>query len=65
MSEMKPGIGGANPLQKYFRQPKIYVALPSGGHWYPEGALERGNRSEIFRQSRFSGQLHDSIRPVV
>jgi len=30
---------GANPLQKYFRQPKIYIKLPSGGQFYPEGAL--------------------------
>jgi len=29
----------ANPLQKYYRQPKIYLSLPSGGHYYPQGAL--------------------------
>ncbi len=46
MSEMKPGVG-PNPLQKYFRQPKIYVALPSGGHWYPEGALEMTENGEL------------------
>lgn len=28
-----------NPLQKYFRQPKIYVQLPSKGLYYPSGAL--------------------------
>ncbi len=43
---MKPGVG-PNPLQKYFRQPKIYVALPSGGHWYPEGALEMTENGEL------------------
>ena len=29
-----------NPLGKYFRQPKIYIKLPSGGRFYPDGALE-------------------------
>lgn len=28
-----------NPLQKYFRQPKIFVNLPSKGLYYPDGAL--------------------------
>lgn len=31
---------GANPLQKYFRQPKNYVRLPSRGKYYPAGALD-------------------------
>lgn len=31
---------GANPLQKYFRQPKNYVRLPSRGKYYPVGALD-------------------------
>lgn len=29
-----------NPLQKYFRQPKIYVQLPSKGLYYQPGALQ-------------------------
>ena len=29
-----------NPLQKYFRQPKIYISLPSHGNYYGPGALE-------------------------
>ena len=29
-----------NPLRKYFRQPKVYITLPSKGKYYPEGALE-------------------------
>ena len=29
-----------NPLQQYFRQPAIYVKLPSGGRFYPAGSLE-------------------------
>lgn len=28
-----------NPLQQYFRQPAIYVKLPSQGKFYPEGSL--------------------------
>lgn len=29
-----------NPLQKYFRQPKIYMSLPSKGLFYPPGVLQ-------------------------
>jgi hypothetical protein len=29
----------ANPLQKYFRQPKIYISLPSNGKFYKNGSL--------------------------
>ena len=29
-----------NPLTGWFRQPKIYIKLPSGGKFYPEGALD-------------------------
>lgn len=29
-----------NPLSKYFRQPKIYLELPSQGHFYPPGTIE-------------------------
>lgn len=29
-----------NPLQNYFRQPKIYIRLPSGGRFYPPGSLD-------------------------
>ena len=28
-----------NPLQKYYRQPKIYISLPSKGLYYEEGAF--------------------------
>jgi hypothetical protein len=30
----------ANPLSKYFRQPKLFAALPSNGKFYPADALE-------------------------
>lgn len=29
----------SNPLQKYFRQPKIFISLPSKGLFYPDGVL--------------------------
>ncbi len=29
-----------NPLQRYFRQPKIYISLPSKGAYYPVGAFD-------------------------
>ncbi len=29
-----------NPLQRYFRQPKIYISLPSKGLFYAPGALQ-------------------------
>ncbi len=30
-----------NPLANYFRQPKIYIRLPSQGRFYPEGSLDK------------------------
>jgi hypothetical protein len=38
---------GANPLQKYFRQPKNYVRLPSRGKYYPSGALDMPATGEL------------------
>lgn len=29
-----------NPLANYYRQPKLYIKLPSKGQYYPEGALD-------------------------
>ncbi len=37
----------SNPLEKYFRQPKIYLKLPSGGTFYPEGALDLPENGEV------------------
>jgi hypothetical protein len=31
---------GQNPLTHWFRQPKIYIRLPSGGEFYPAGSLD-------------------------
>lgn len=36
-----------NPLKKYFRQPKLYVRLPSSGNFYPPGTLEPTQNMEF------------------
>ena len=36
-----------NPLQKYFRQPKVYITLPSKGRFYKEGTLEMPENGEL------------------
>jgi hypothetical protein len=36
-----------NPLQQFFRQPAIYVKLPSEGKFYPEGALDMPPNNEL------------------
>ena len=37
---------GPNPLTAFFRQPKIYVSLPSKGEFYPEGSLNKTTNNE-------------------
>lgn len=37
----------SNPLAKHFRQPSIYIKLPSGGKFYPPEAIELGVTGEI------------------
>ena len=36
-----------NPLAAFFRQPKIFISLPSKGRFYPEGALEKTENGEF------------------
>ena len=36
-----------NPLSKYFRQPAIHLRLPSGGKFYPTGAVNLPPNGEI------------------
>jgi len=36
-----------NPLQKYFRQPKNYLRLPSRGKYYPAGTLDMPVTGEL------------------
>jgi len=35
-----------NPLSGYFRQPKIYITLPSKGEYYPEGSLDKSSNGQ-------------------
>jgi hypothetical protein len=35
-----------NPLAKYYRQPKIFVKLPSNGKFYPEGSIDLSESGE-------------------
>jgi hypothetical protein len=36
-----------NPLSKFFRQPAIYITLPSGGRFWADGALEMPENGEL------------------
>lgn len=36
-----------NPLNQYFRQPAIYIRLPSNGEFYPDGTLTMPPNSEV------------------
>jgi hypothetical protein len=36
-----------NPLAKHFRQPGIYLTLPSSGHYWPDGTLELTMNNQI------------------
>jgi hypothetical protein len=36
-----------NPLAKHFRQPVLYIKLPSEGKWYPEGTVDIPVTGEI------------------
>ena len=40
-------IQAGNPLSKFFRQPAIYFALPSGGTWWAQGALQPTETGEV------------------
>ena len=36
----------SNPLMNYFRQPRMYLRLPSHGKFYPEGSLDKSEIDE-------------------
>jgi len=36
-----------NPLKQYFRRPEIYLKLPSGGKFYPEGSIDLPKNHEL------------------
>ena len=42
MSQTNP-----NPLSQYFRQPVIYIKLPSNGKFYPPGTLDMPANNEL------------------
>jgi hypothetical protein len=41
-----PQIAKRNPLANWYRQPKIYVKLPSNGRFYPQGSLDSSTTGE-------------------
>lgn len=51
MVEFNPLIAGnapeANPLHKFFRQPKVYTTLPSKGQYYAPGVLDMPESGEL------------------
>ena len=51
MSEFDPAAFNSNieqnPLRKYFRQPKVYITLPSKGKFYPKGDIEIPETNEF------------------
>jgi hypothetical protein len=36
-----------NPLKQYFRRPEIYLKLPSGGAFYPDGSIDLPDNKEL------------------
>lgn len=38
---------GSNPLAAFMRQPKVYIALPSNGEFYPEGSIEMPENGQL------------------
>lgn len=38
---------GSNPLSKYFRQPAIYLKLPSQGRWWTANSLDLPSNQEV------------------
>lgn len=38
---------GNNPLSKYFRQPMIYIRLPSDGRWWESGSIDMPSNREL------------------
>jgi hypothetical protein len=45
--ENTPATPVQNPLSKYFRQPSIYLKLPSNGQYWKQGSVELPVNSEI------------------
>jgi len=37
----------SNPLQKHYRQPQLYLKLPSGGKWWPKNSIDWPTTGEL------------------
>src|SRR5210317_2475467 len=37
----------SNPLQKHYRQPQLYLTLPSGGQWWPKNSIDWPTTGEL------------------
>lgn len=46
MDQNQKTVNKVNPLSQWYRQPKIYVKLPSNGEFYPEGSLDVSSTGE-------------------
>jgi len=44
---MSENLNQSNPLQKYFRQPKIYIRLPSNGKYWNPNDIELTESGEL------------------
>jgi hypothetical protein len=40
-----------SPLQKYKRQPKLYIDLPSKGVWFPKNQIDKSEELEVYSMS--------------
>ena len=40
-------VNSTNPLAKHFRQPQLYLKLPSQGKWYPQGSIDMPVTGEL------------------
>ena len=47
MSPEQVAQAQSNPLQRYMRQPAIYIKLPSNGLYYPPGSIDLPQNKEI------------------
>jgi hypothetical protein len=43
----RKNMENTNPLQKYYRQPAIYIKLPSGGRYYPKNVFTPTETGDI------------------
>ena len=43
----RKNMENTNPLQKYYRQPAIYIRLPSGGRYYPKNVFTPTETGDI------------------